>query len=108
MQGCTKSRCRRASAIFGKNHDIGVVTLQRVGNSGQPGTAPLSDVPSEQPHSRTLPVSGSGGKLADNKRRDAGRDRYSLDIAKPIDGGSLSELTGPSVAGTRRAYKIAF
>jgi hypothetical protein len=94
MQGCTKSRCRRASAIFGKNHDIGVVTLQRVGNSGQSGTAALSDVPREQPHSPTLPVSGSGGKLADIKRRDTGRDRYSLDTAKPIDSGSLSELTG--------------
>jgi hypothetical protein len=34
MQGCTKPRCRRAPAIFGKNHDIGVVTLQRVGDSG--------------------------------------------------------------------------
>jgi hypothetical protein len=41
------SRCRRAPAIFGKNHDIGVVKLQRVGNSGQPGSAALPDVPSE-------------------------------------------------------------
>jgi hypothetical protein len=84
--------------------------LQRVGNSVQPGTAALSDVPSEQPHSPTLPVSGSGGKLADIKRRDTGRDRdrYSLDMAKPFDGRALSELTGQSVTGTRRVYKSEF
>jgi len=33
MQGCKKPQCRRASTIFGKNDDIGVVTLQRIGNS---------------------------------------------------------------------------
>src|SRR5215831_10420832 len=50
MQGCANPQCRLAAAIFGKNHDIGVVTLQRVGNSRQPGSAALSDIPSEQPH----------------------------------------------------------
>jgi len=50
MQGCTKPRRRRTAAIFGKNHDLGVVTPQRLGNSGKPGSAALSDVPSEQPH----------------------------------------------------------
>ena len=39
-----------APAILGKNHDIGIVTLQCVGNSRQPGSAALSDVPSKQPH----------------------------------------------------------
>jgi len=71
MQGCTKPRCLRAPAIFGKNHDIGVVTLQRVGNSGQPGSAALSDVPREQPHCPNLLVSGSGGKLARIKQGDS-------------------------------------
>src|ERR1700719_602145 len=36
--------------MFGKNHDIGIVTLQCVGNSRQPESAALSDVPSKQPH----------------------------------------------------------
>jgi len=47
MQSCTQPQGGRASAIFGKNHDIGVVTLQRLGNSGQPRSATLSNVPSE-------------------------------------------------------------
>jgi len=47
VQCGTKAECRRAPAIFGKNHDIGVVTLQRLGNSGEPGSATLSDVPSD-------------------------------------------------------------
>src|SRR6516165_2031516 len=50
MQGCTNPQCRLAPAIFGKNHDICVVTLQRIGDSRQPGSAALSDIPSEQPH----------------------------------------------------------
>src|SRR5262249_40293908 len=50
MQDSRKPRRRRTAAIFGKNHDLGVVTLQRLGNSGKAGSAALSDVPSEQPH----------------------------------------------------------
>jgi hypothetical protein len=50
MQGCTNPQCRLATAIFGKNHDIGVVALQRVSNSRQPGSATLSYIPSEQAH----------------------------------------------------------
>jgi hypothetical protein len=46
-QGGTKPMCRLASAIFGKNRDISVVMLQRVGNVGQPGSTALSDVPSD-------------------------------------------------------------
>ena len=55
-QGFAKPWCRRAPAIFGKNHDIGVVTLERVGDPGQPRSAALPDVPGEQPHSPTLLV----------------------------------------------------
>jgi hypothetical protein len=40
-----------AAAIFGKDHDIGVVPPQRVGNSEEPGSAALPDVLGEQPHS---------------------------------------------------------
>jgi hypothetical protein len=35
------------TAILGKDHDIGVVVLQRVGNPGQPGSAALSNIPSD-------------------------------------------------------------
>ena len=45
-----QSKLEEAAAIFGKNHDVDVVTLQRLGNSREPGSAALSDVPSEQPH----------------------------------------------------------
>jgi len=57
MQGSRKPLRRRTAAIFGKNHDLGVVTLQRLGNSGEPGSAALSDVPSEQPHGPELTLS---------------------------------------------------
>src|ERR1700756_3680878 len=62
MQGSTKPQGRRTAATFGKNHDRGIVTLQRLGNSGKPGSAALSDVPSEQPHCPDLIASrGSSG-----------------------------------------------
>ena len=46
-QGGTEPLCRQASAIFGKHRDIGVVTLQRVGNVRQAGSTALSDVPGD-------------------------------------------------------------
>jgi hypothetical protein len=47
VQSCAQSRRRRAPPIFGKNQYIGVLTLQRVGDSGQPGSAALPDVPGD-------------------------------------------------------------
>jgi hypothetical protein len=47
VQSCPQPRRSRAPAIFGKNQYIGVLTLERVGNSGQPGSAALPDVPGD-------------------------------------------------------------
>ena len=53
--------------------DIGVVTLQCVGNPGQPGSAALSDVPSKQPHcpDDTPPRAPAVGSLALINRHSA-------------------------------------
>jgi hypothetical protein len=66
MQGPAKPRGRGTAAIFGKNHDLSVVMPQRLGNSGEPGSAALSDVPSEQPHRPDLiPSRGSSRAYTD-------------------------------------------
>src|SRR6516165_4483811 len=80
----------KAAAIFGKNHDRGVVTLQRLGNSWEPGSAALSDVPSEQPHCPELTLSRAAvAKLGTLGIANQGRGRHPprvCDGAGPISG----------------------